>query len=149
MLHNNINYQCKMYWNKIWSVRYNSVFVPLSSPNTCKGVFNQHFSQIAPRICILMLFIRNRNVYTKITEAGSRFNTEGGGDTFRFTSHTYVRYASQIMQPICKICVLRFGKKRVAILWVRQAQNTVLRRFLPNTPQFGKKHRIPKPYLQE
>ena len=69
-------------------------------------------------IIILHRVIRNRNVYTKIIEAGSmtRFNTEGGGDTFRFTSHTYIRYASKIMQPICKICVPHFGKKRVAIL---------------------------------
>ena len=42
-MHNNNNCQCKMCWNKALTfgvVQYNSVFVPLCSPNTCKDVFN-------------------------------------------------------------------------------------------------------------
>ena len=45
-------------------------------------------------------------------------------------------------QPICsKICAAHFDKKRATILWfasgfVRQARNTVLRRFLPNAQPF-------------
>ena len=40
-MHNNNNCQCKMCWEQTFAlVRYNSVFVPLYSLNTCKGVFN-------------------------------------------------------------------------------------------------------------
>ena len=46
-----------------------------------------------------------------------------------------------------KICVPCFDNKRAALLWfasgfMRQAQNTVLQRFLPNMPQFGKTRHI-------
>ena len=41
---------------------YKSVFMPVCSPNKCKGVFSPNsttfqLSQIAPRVCALLLFI--------------------------------------------------------------------------------------------
>ena len=66
-MHNNNNYyQCKMCWNKALTFgvgSINSVFVPLCSHNTCMQRCFQfkcyyiHFSQIAPRVCTLVLFI--------------------------------------------------------------------------------------------
>ena len=52
----------------------------------------------------------------------------------------YVRYASKECN---QFCASRFDKKCAALYWfssgfVRQAQNTVLQRFLPNVAQFGK-----------
>ena len=45
-MHNNTNYQCKIYWNKALTFGVGSIqlsfriYIPLCSPNTCKYVFN-------------------------------------------------------------------------------------------------------------
>ena len=57
-------YQCIMCWNKALTFGVVSIiFVPLCSPNTCKGVLVQmllHFSQIALNVCTLVVFINPR-----------------------------------------------------------------------------------------
>ena len=41
-VHNNNTYQCKMCWNKLlrWFDTTQFSYIPLCSPNTCKGFFN-------------------------------------------------------------------------------------------------------------
>ena len=91
---------------------------------------------------------------TLLCNAISRFHIVSNCAEHTFHMYVYIRYESKRMQPICKTCVPHFDKKCTALLWfasgfVRHAQNTVFRRFLPNAPQllsnapqFGETRRI-------
>ena len=68
-MHNNNNYQCKMYWNKAQTFDVDAIkfsFRTIVFTQYMQDVFILHFSKLTLRVCTLVLFILHMHNYIYI-----------------------------------------------------------------------------------
>ena len=78
-MHNNTNYQCKICWNKALTFGVGSIQLSFRIYHCVHPIHANmfsiqmllHFSQIVPRVCTLVLFIRRAEGDGKFSQNGS------------------------------------------------------------------------------